>query len=96
MNAVVHAGGGFGYVCASAEMVQVWVEDTGKGIAYDILPRATLEKGWSSGSSLGHGFWLMLNTVDRVWLKTSEAGTVVVIEQQRTEPLPDWLSEFHV
>ncbi|MGI9089749.1 MAG: PAS domain S-box protein [Gemmatimonadaceae bacterium] len=96
MNAVVHAGGGLGRVCADGETVQVWVEDAGGGISYDILPRATLEKGWSSGSSLGHGFWLMLNTVDRVWLLTSEAGTTVVIEQQRAEPLPDWLGDLRI
>ena len=90
MNTVVQADSGVRRVCDDA--VQVWVEDRGRGIADDILPRAPLEKGWASGSSLRHGFWLMLNTVDRVWLMTSGAGTVVVIEQQRPEPLPAWLS----
>lgn len=93
MNAVVHAGGGVGSVCVgSKQTVQVWVEDHGAGIRMDALHRATLERGFTTKGTLGHGFWMILHTADRVWLLTGEAGTSVVIEQDRAEPEPLWLN----
>lgn len=93
MNAVVHAGGGQAQVAAGEDgLVQVWVEDQGTGIDVRRLPRATLERGFSTGGSLGHGFWLILQTVDRVWLLTGLTGTTVVLEQGRTPPEPGWLA----
>jgi PAS domain S-box-containing protein len=92
MNAVVHAGGGIGSLCiGDKQTVQVWVEDTGRGIAENALHRATLERGFTTAGSMGHGFWMMLKTADRVWLLTGSAGTTVVIEQDRAEPEPAWL-----
>ena len=92
MNAIVHAGGGRARVgaCSASGTIQVWVEDRGAGIAIDRLPRAALERGYSSAGTLGHGFWLMLNTVDRVYLRTGAEGTTVVLEQERTPPEPAW------
>ena len=92
MNAVVHGGGGEGRVCVKADdTVQVWVEDRGRGIAMDQLPRAALERGHSTAGTLGHGFWLMLKTADRLWLVTGETGTTVVLEQERLPPEPIWV-----
>ncbi|MES2464190.1 MAG: PAS domain-containing protein, partial [Armatimonadota bacterium] len=92
MNAVVHAGGGTGQVyTGDKQTVQVWVEDTGCGIAENALHRATLERGFTTAGSMGHGFWMMLKTADRVWLLTGAEGTTVVIEQDRAEPEPAWL-----
>ncbi len=92
MNAVVHAGGGDGRVCIGDKgTLQVWVEDRGKGIAVHALHRATLERGYTTAGSLGHGFWLMLKTADRIWLLTGSAGTTVAIEQDRVPPEPQWL-----
>ena len=92
MNAVVHAGGGMGRVCASRSgTVQVWVQDQGLGIAVEHLPRATLEKGYTTAGTLGHGMKMMLQTADRLWLLTGPAGTTIVLEQDRVAPLPDWL-----
>lgn len=94
MNAVVHAGGGRARIGVSpAGIVQVWITDTGTGIDVGALPRATLERGYSSAGTLGHGFWLMLNTVDRVFLLTGAEGTTLVLEQERTPPEPVWLRE---
>lgn len=92
MNAVVHAGGGNAsvYHNSDGDRVQVWVRDTGRGISPESLPRA-LEKGASTAGTLGHGFWLMLRGCDRVWLLTGESGTTVVLEQDRTPPVPAWL-----
>lgn len=93
MNAVVHARDGFGRVCAGPDdTVQVWIEDRGGGIAIDRLPQATLERGYTTAGSLGHGFWLILKTVDRVWLLTGESGTTVVLEQDREASTPSWLN----
>ena len=76
MNAVVHGGGGEGQVCVDGSgAVQVWVRDAGTGITMEHLPRATLERGYTTVGTLGHGFWLMLNLVDRLWLLTGPDGT---------------------
>ena len=93
MNAVVHAGGGIGRVFqdSQAGIVQVWVEDTGQGIAMENLPHATLARGYSTAATLGHGFKMMLQTADGVWLLTGPEGTTVVMEQGRTPPSEHWL-----
>jgi PAS domain S-box-containing protein len=96
-NAVRHAGGGQVRVCADegVGLVQVWTEDQGTGIEVARLPQATLERGYSGGGGgFGHGFWLMLQTVDRVWLLTGPRGTTVVLEQGREAPQPNWLAEM--
>lgn len=92
MNAATHGGGGVGWVCADQDrgMVQVWIIDTGQGITDEALPRV-LEKGVSTAGTLGHGFWLMLRTCDRVHLLTGPFGTTVVLEVDRTPPAPIWL-----
>lgn len=92
MNAVVHAGGGQGQVFADTTRgtVQVWVKDEGVGISEDMLHRATLEKGYSSAGTLGFGYWLVLRTVDRVYLLTGVTGTTVVLEQDQEPPPPRW------
>jgi PAS domain S-box-containing protein len=93
MNAVIHARGGVGSVYADSArgMVQVWVRDSGQGISEEALHRAILEKGFSSAGTLGHGFWMMLKTADRIYLLTGPKGTTVVLEQGRTPPEPDWM-----
>ena len=91
MNAAVHGGGGQGRVCGGADTVQVWVEDQGAGIDVASLPQATLEKGYSSAGTLGHGMKLMLSTADRVWLLTGPLGTTVVLEQDRLPHVANWL-----
>ncbi len=95
MNAVVHAGGGHAWVGSNETgVVQVRVEDQGTGIAMEHLPRATLEPGYTTAGTMGHGFWMMLKTADRIWLLTGPSGTTVVLEQDREAPLPHWLQEF--
>lgn len=92
MNAVVHAGGGEASVHVSDNgEVQVWIRDHGKGIAFDDLHRATLERGFTTAGSMGHGFWLMLKTCDACWLATGPQGTTIVLQQGRTPPPPPWL-----
>ena len=90
MNAIVHAGGGTGRVGISdtAETVQVWITDAGGGIAVEFLPRATLEKGYTTAGTLGHGMKMILQTADRLFLLTGPAGTTVVLEQEAVPPGP--------
>jgi CheY-like chemotaxis protein len=92
MNAVVHGQNGRARVHSGEGTVQVRVEDQGKGIDMQRLPRATLERGYSTAGTLGHGFYLVLATVDRTWLLTGKNGTTVVVEQDRTPAEPSWLS----
>ncbi len=91
MNAVVHARTGTGHVFTHQRgTVQVHVTDAGKGIAVENLPNATLRRGYSSAGTFGHGFKMILQTVDRVFLLTGASGTTVVIEQDREAPSPHW------
>ena len=96
MNAVVHAGGGTGTVYADKErgIAQIWIVDTGSGINEESLHRATLEKGYTTAGTLGHGFWMMLKTADHVYLLTGTEGTTVVLEQEKEPPLPAWMQTF--
>lgn len=93
MNAVVHAGGGTGQVFWNDHAVQVWVSDTGGGISDEAIHKATLERGYSSAGTLGHGFWMMLRFADRLYLQTGTEGTVVVLEVHRERPEPVWIRE---
>lgn len=90
MNALVHAGGGVATVYGVDGNIHIWIEDNGEGISMEALPRATLERGYSTAASLGHGFWLMLHMADRLYLMTGPTGTTVVIEQHRLEPDLVW------
>ena len=94
MNAVVHGKNATGELRADndAETIQVWVCDTGAGIPEYSLHRATLERGFTTAGTLGHGFWMMLKTADRVYLLTGKSGTTVVIEQERSAPTPRWMA----
>jgi len=91
MNSVVHAGGGEVRLYAEERRVQMWIVDRGRGIDLKHLPRATLERGYSTGNSLGHGFFMMLGCADRVFLLTGTEGTTIVLEQYHMRPAPAWL-----
>jgi PAS domain S-box-containing protein len=95
MNAIVHAGGGKARVgWNESGTVQVWIEDTGTGIRLEQLPRATLERGFTTAGTMGMGFWLILQYCDRVFLFTGPTGTTVVLERDKISPLPPWLAPF--
>lgn len=96
MNAVVHADGGMAWVSAdpSAGVVQVRIEDRGQGINIEHLPRATLERGYSSAGTMGHGFYIILKTVSRLYLLTGPGGTTLVLEQEPAEPPPPWFASL--
>lgn len=95
MNAIVHGDGGEAVVRADDDAIQVWITDQGGGIHLSELPRATLELGYSTKDSLGHGFWLMLRAADSVHLLTGAGGTTIVITQHRQPPSPVHSSPLH-
>jgi anti-sigma regulatory factor (Ser/Thr protein kinase) len=83
MNAIVHAGGGVATLHESEHAIYVRIEDNGKGISEDLIPRATLERGYTTANSFGQGFKMILDTIDHAWLLTGSTGTTVVLEQCR-------------
>ena len=62
--------------------IQLYIQDDGPGLEHSMLPQVTLQKGFSTHSSLGMGFSLMLETMDRVGLCTGSSGTAVLLSKQ--------------
>ena len=98
MNAIVHSGEGTGQVLwdRAQGVVQVCISDQGEGITVENLPRATLERGYSTKATLGHGMKMMLQATDALWLLTGATGTTVVLvqrphTQREEEELDGWL-----
>ncbi len=90
-NAVKHAGCGEYAVYLRDSKLQLWVADSGPGIDFRTLPKAALVDGFSTASTLGMGFTIMLQLSDRVLVSTSPGHTVFVLElstrSARGEPL---------
>jgi anti-sigma regulatory factor (Ser/Thr protein kinase) len=89
VNALRHAGGGIYQLYAHGDVLQVVVRDEGPGIDFRTLPRATLQRGFSTASSLGMGFTIMLQVCERVLLSTHPGRTTVVLEFTRSRPQQD-------
>jgi anti-sigma regulatory factor (Ser/Thr protein kinase) len=81
-NALLHGNGGGATAETRGGAVRVRIADRGHGIPLEDLPDATLRPGWSRGKvpSMGHGFVLMHQLADRVYLSTGAEGTVVILE----------------
>lgn len=79
-NAVKHSGGGQITVFRTDKAVQIMIKDSGPGIDFSLLPRATLMSGFSTKQTLGLGFTIMLEFCDRLLLSTSPEGTTLVLE----------------
>ncbi|MDR3711070.1 MAG: ATP-binding protein [Capsulimonadaceae bacterium] len=93
MNAIVHATEGVAEVRVDGDSrVQIWIRDFGSGIDMRNLPRATLERGFTTAGSLGHGIKMILQTADAMWLLTGASGTTVVLEQSAVAPTHAWSS----
>lgn len=87
-NAVKHGGHGEYAIYRSGRCLQVVVRDYGPGIDFRELPKATLIQGFSTTSTMGLGFTIMLEVSDRVLLTTDTTGTVVVLEIESRGPVP--------
>ena len=71
-----------GYTPTNPLTIQLYVQDDGPGLEHSMLPQVTLQKGFSTHSSLGMGFSLMLETMDKVGLCTGSSGTAVLLSKQ--------------
>lgn len=93
-NALKHAGGGHVVICRHGDGARIWVRDRGAGIDCERLPRSTLWKGWSTKRSLGIGFSVLIELLDRLWLCTGRDGTVVGMDMDRVRHANDlmWLN----
>jgi len=80
MNTLIHAQDGRAWICTNQNTIQVWIKDQGAGISMENLPQATLVRGYSTASTLGHGFKMIIGTTDRIHLLTGTFGTTIVIE----------------
>jgi anti-sigma regulatory factor (Ser/Thr protein kinase) len=88
MNAFRHAGSGKVQVHQRGDKIQVWIQDEGNGISLDKLPISTLKQGYSTMGTAGQGWFLVLSSVDAVYLYTGKTGTTIVLQMQRTAPEP--------
>lgn len=70
------------------------IEDDGPGLERSLLPQVTLQKGFSTGASMGMGFSLMLEMMDRVGLCTGPDGTTVLLAKTIRHSLDVDLDSF--
>lgn len=80
--------------------IKLYIEDNGPGLERSMLPKFTLQKGFSTHSSMGMGFSLMLETMDGVGLCSGEHGTSVLlskcIQVSEDEDIDRFLERFSV
>ncbi|MEX2105078.1 MAG: ATP-binding protein, partial [Bacilli bacterium] len=81
-NVIKHAGEGKMKVYYVENVLTIVVEDKGSGIELSDIPKTTLLKGYSTKVSLGHGFSLLVNLMDKIRVNTGPKGTTVVMEIQ--------------
>lgn len=81
-NVFKHAGRGSVEVRRTEDRIRVIVSDQGDGIPLEILPRAILVEGYSTKHSLGKGFSIMLQYLDRLVICTSAGGTTMILERK--------------
>lgn len=82
-NVIKHAGIGKVILHQTEDKVQVWVQDRGMGIDFSELPKTTLLKGYSTKVSLGMGYTIMLELMDKIYLLTTPYGTLVIMEMNK-------------
>ena len=86
-NVLKHAKSGVITVFALKDRFHIWISDNGKGIDFSNIPKSTLQKGHSTGNSLGMGFCIMLELVDKLFLFTHSSGTILIMEIYREKQI---------
>ena len=85
-NAVKHAGSGEVLLSIKNGKLTIYVLDHGKGIDLKKLPDTIFTEGFSTEqTSLGAGFLLMEEYMDKIILSTSERGTFLALQKQMCE-----------
>lgn len=87
-NVVKHADRGSLAVRTTEQTVTIRIADEGPGIDFAHLPNAVLQGGFSTAPSLGMGYSILLEMMDRVHLSTDSTGTVLLLEIQKQEADP--------
>ena len=78
-NAVKHAKKGCVYAGFNDGSIYVAISDSGPGISALTLPGATLRRGFSTKTSMGMGYSIMMEASDNIILCTGAEGTIVVL-----------------
>ena len=78
-NALRHASAGKVYAGEADGCVFICITDKGCGIESLLIPRATLQRGFSTKPSMGLGYTLMLSVSDKILLSTGDDGTSIVL-----------------
>jgi anti-sigma regulatory factor (Ser/Thr protein kinase) len=88
-NVVKHADRGAVAVRTTEAIATIRIEDVGPGIDFAHLPNAVLAAGFSTAPSLGMGYSILLEMMDRVHLSTNTSGTIILLEihKQEADPL---------
>lgn len=88
-NVTKHADSGSLAVRTNEQVVTIRIADQGPGIDFAHLPNAVLAAGYSTAPSLGMGYSILLELMDRVHLSTSGEGTLLLMEinKQEADPL---------
>jgi|GEM_PF-2615933 len=80
-NMLKHASGGRIMWCLCNDgKIRFVAEDSGPGLRLSDLPKATLVKGPKKKKALG--FTVLLELLNKVYLKTNDYGTTLVLEQR--------------
>ena len=87
-NVVKHADTGNLAVRDNEQTVTIRISDQGPGIDFAHLPNAVLNAGFSTAPSLGMGYSILLEMMDRVHLSTDHRGTILLLEIQKQEADP--------
>jgi len=88
-NAIKHANGCRVYAGVCCNSIWVAVSDTGPGISSMTLPHATLRRGYSSKTSMGMGYSIMMEATDNILLCTGCEGTIIVLSVNAVVPKHD-------
>ncbi len=81
-NALKHAGAGRCRCWVTPDKVMVEIADSGPGINFKDLPKATLMQHFSTTKSLGCGFTIMLKFLDKIVMATDPHGTTLILEKK--------------
>lgn len=79
-NVIKHAGSGIIKWIKYTDKLQICVNDKGCGIQFEELPKKALLKGYSTQKSLGLGFTILIELLDRILVSSGKEGTTIVLE----------------
>lgn len=81
-NALKHASGGELFGGRDNGSIWIAVVDHGEGIDTFAIPRVAFQSGYTTKSTMGLGYTLMLAVCDRVMLASGPGGTTVIMEKR--------------